>query len=198
MTWRIVHVIVLNFKKVAKLRVKHNPIFVKMLYSVTQEKTGKKYTEVVASGIMGDLSSLCLFPSEFPNISTKTCLTFIMKKFDGTFLKKVKLLSRLGIGSSRLGGRGLVCLDGVWRSDQLHIQTDLPSVTLFSVPLLNLAPEAPVQKGQTLGISHSRSPHCPQPTPQQWEMEKGSTYDEDSCNGDGRVHENCRGSTEGV
>ena len=60
MTQRIVHVIVLNFKKVAKLRVKHNPIFVKMLYSVTQEKTGKKHIEVVASGIMGELSSLCL------------------------------------------------------------------------------------------------------------------------------------------
>ena len=89
MTWRIVRVIVLNFKKAAKLHVKHNPIFVKMLYSVTQEKTGKKHIEVVASGIMGDLSSLCLFPSEFPNISTKTCLTFIMKKFGGNFLKKV-------------------------------------------------------------------------------------------------------------
>lgn len=89
MTWRIVRVIVLNFKKAAKLHVKHNPIFVKMLYSVTQEKTGKKHIEVVASGIMGDLSSLCLFPFEFPNISTKTCLTFIMKKFGGNFLKKV-------------------------------------------------------------------------------------------------------------
>ena len=38
----------------------------------------------------------------------------------------------------------------------------------------------------------------PLPSPQQWEMEKGSTYDEDSCNGDGRVHENCGRSTEGV
>lgn len=34
-------------------------------------------------------------------------------------------------------------------------------MTLFSVPLLNLASEAPVQKGKTLGISHSRNRHCP-------------------------------------
>lgn len=56
----------------------------------------------------------------------------------------------------------------MWRRDQLHIETDLPSMTLFSVPLLNLASEAPLQKGQTLGISHSRHPHCPPPHNGRW------------------------------
>ena len=62
MTWRIVWAIFLNFKKpVTKLHVKHNPIFVEMLCSVTQKKTGEKHIKVVASGIMGDLILLPIF-----------------------------------------------------------------------------------------------------------------------------------------
>lgn len=73
MAWRILRVIFLNFKKqFTNLHRKHNPNFAKMPYSVNQKKTGEKHINFVASGIMGDLSSLCPFLSVFPKISTKT------------------------------------------------------------------------------------------------------------------------------
>ena len=85
MAWRILRVIFLHFKKqFINLHTKHNPNFVKMPYSVNQKKTGEKHIKFVASRIMGDLSSLCPFPSVFLKISTKTCFTFIMK-FDSSF-----------------------------------------------------------------------------------------------------------------
>ena len=51
--------------------------------------------------------------------------------------------------------------------------------------------EVPVKKGQTLGELSLQS-SCPTPHRQ---AEEGATHNEDSCNGDGRVHENCGGST---
>lgn len=48
------------------------------------------------------------------------------------------------------------------------------------------------RKAKAWVASPSRQLACPS----HQEMEGGSTYNEDGGNGDGRVHENCGGSTE--